>query len=180
MITKQQAQEALIQIELTQQRSAELIGYWRSGIYVQVWGVVWIIAYLSCFFMPVNSGSIWLICDAIGGIATVILSIRDRKNEKQDKRITWAIVIIAAFGILVSTLISNRPGALPVFWTFLIMACYMLSGLWFGIRWIILGATVIALCMVTYLNFMPWFNLIMAIAGGGGLLLGGTWIARAK
>ena len=50
MLNKQEAEAALNQIEQTQRRSIELIGYWRSGIYVQIWGVVWIVAYMGSYF----------------------------------------------------------------------------------------------------------------------------------
>ena len=181
MLNKQEAEAALNQIEQTQRRSIELIGYWRSGIYVQIWGVVWIVAYMGSYFLPEVSNIIWLICNGFGVTATAILSLRDRNNAQQEKRLAWAMVVVASFGLLVSyNLLAHRPGTLPVFWTCLIMSAYILAGLWAGTRWIVLGAAVIAISVATYFYFMPWFDLIMAFAGGGGLLLVGTWMARAK
>jgi hypothetical protein len=179
MITQQQAQEMLDQVEQTERRSQQFLGYWQYGVYAQVWGVVWIVAYLTTFFFPGHNGATWGICNAFGGLTTLILRVREGADGRGGNRETWAILIIVLFGAMASILIGARPKALEVFWTCLIMTGYMLSGLWTGLRWTILGAAVCAMSLFTYWFLMPWFELVMAIAGGGGLLLGGTWMRRA-
>lgn len=60
------------------------------------------------------------------------------------------------------------------------MSGYMLHGLWSGLRWTVLGAAVTAISLVAYFFLAPWFHLVMAIAAGGALLLGGTWLRHAR
>jgi len=56
----------------------------------------------------------------------------------------------------------------------------MLQGLWVGLRWTVLGAAVCVMSVLSYFFLAPWYDLVMAVVGGGGLLLGGTWMRRAR
>lgn len=85
-----------------------------------------------------------------------------------------------AFGLVGTVLIGPNGHAIEVFWTCLAMGGYMLFGLWRGLRWTVLGAAVTALSLLAYFCLTPWFNLVMAAAAGGALLLGGTWLRHAR
>lgn len=180
MIDSRQAQQMLDEVARTEQRSEQYLGYWRGGVYVQLWGVVWIAAHLATFFLPSYSGWIWGIGDGAGMTATVLLRLRDRGNAAADNRLAWAAIILIAFGLMASFLIGSHGRALEVFWTCMVMTGYMLRGLWFGARWIVLGGLVCAASLLAYCYLRPWFDLAMALAAGGGLLLGGTWLRGAR
>ena len=182
-MNQQLARDLLAEIEETQQRSEQYLGYWRRGPIVQLWGVVWIVAHLACYWLPSKAGSIWMICDVAGFIGTMVLRWRERDGDNQqqnDRRLAWAGCILLAFGIIVSMLIGPRGRGIEMFWTCLAMSAYMLHGLWFGLRWTVLGGLVIAVSLAAYLLQSPWYDLIMAVAAGGGLLLGGTWMRHAR
>ena len=183
-MNQQMARDMLAEIEQTQQRSAQYLGYWRQGPTVQLWGLVWIIAHIACYFLPASAGPIWLVCDAIGFAGTALLRLRhsadDSSQRQTDRRLMWAGCILLAFGAIASMLIGPRGRAIEVFWTCLFMSAYMLHGLWFGLRWTVLGALVIAVSLLAYFSHSPWYELIMAAAAGGGLLLGGTWMRHAR
>lgn len=175
----QQAQDLLAEIEQTQQRSERFLGYWRRGAIVQLWGVVWIAAHLAIYFSLGNAGRIWMIGDAIGIAGTILLNTRGGA-ERLDSRLVWAGCIVLVFGMLCSVLIGQNGRAIDVFWTCLVMSGYMLHGLWSGLRWTVLGAAVTVISVVAYFLLAPWFNLVMAVAAGGALLLGGIWLRHAR
>lgn len=180
MLNPQQVQQYLQEVEQTQTRSEQYLRYWRSGVIVQLWGVVWFCAYLGSYLAPAHSGYCWLIADAAGMLGTAYLLSRQKTaSQPGDRRIWLAMAILVAFGIMVSTFIVHRPGAISVFWTSLFMLVYMLAGLWYGLRWTILGASICVLTFIVYHFLAPWFDLAMALLAGGGLLLGGTWLRRA-
>lgn len=179
MITPEQAQEMLAEIKQTQERSRQFIGYWRSGVFIQLWGIIWFASYLGCYFFPENSGWIWLAGDSCGALGSVLLGLRQPSSSGDSgRKFTAAFAIVIVFGVLVSSLI-NRPEAVALFWNCLFMTLYMLIGIWEGRRWFWLGATLFVLSVLTYWTLLPWFNLVMAVLGGGGLFLGGTWMRRA-
>jgi hypothetical protein len=181
MLTPDQAGEFLREVDKTHERSKHYLRYWRSGAIVQLWGVVWFAAYLGSWLFPAHSGYFWLVGDTAGVLGTVYHARRQRlEGYRTDRRIWLALLTVMTFGVLVSIFLLKQPGAVSVFWTFLFMLAYMLAGLWLGLRWTLLGAVVCMLTLLAYLFLMPWFNLAMAILGGGGLVLGGTWLRRAK
>ncbi|MYM36416.1 hypothetical protein GTP44_05650 [Duganella sp. FT50W] len=179
MITQQHARELLDQIETTEQRSQYYLGYWRYAIYVQLWGVIWIVAHLANYALPGHAGTIWAIADAIGIALTIAGRLRQQERTGGERRLLWGALILAAFGMMVTMLIGGRPQAIEVFWTCLVMTVYMLYGLWAGPRWTVLGLLVSLVSLATYFYLRPWFDLVMAFAAGGGLLLGGFWLRRA-
>lgn len=180
MISPTQARDLLADVERTRRRSRDFLGYWRGGVYAQLWGVVWIAAHMINFTLPGRPGAVWAACDGIGIAATIWLRLREPRTGAADYRPLWALLILAAFGVMAATLIGPRPLAIEVFWTCLVMTGYMLYGLWAGMRWTVLGAAVCAASLLSYFYLRPWFDPVMALAGGGGLLLGGTWLRRAS
>ncbi len=167
----------LAEVTQTERRSTAYFAYWRYGALAQIWGAVWAFAYLGMFFQPQHRNLFWLCGDAVGALATIYVT-RQQRGEPSDLRTWVAFGLVMAFGVLASGLIGERPAAVSVFWTCLFMTAYMIGGLWFGRRWTILGAIVCALSVLAYLYLMPWFNLAMAVIGGGGLMLGGAWMRR--
>ncbi|MYN11327.1 hypothetical protein [Pseudoduganella aquatica] len=183
IMDQQLAQAMLAEVEQTQQRSGRFLGYWRQGRIIQIWGLVWMAAHLATFFLPARSGSIWLVCDAVGFAATIWLRLRSRdaaSSKHTDRRLLCAALILLLFGMLASLLIGPHGRAIEVLWTCMAMTGYMLYGLWAGLRWTVLGAAVMAASLAAYFCLGPWYDLAMAAAAGGGLLLGGTWIRNAR
>jgi hypothetical protein len=113
-MNQQMARDMLAEIEQTQQRSAQYLGYWRQGPTVQLWGLVWIIAHIACYFPPASAGPIWLACDAIGFAGTALLRLRHRDSSQPqtDRRLMWAGCILLAFGAIASMLIGPAAARL--------------------------------------------------------------------
>lgn len=174
--------ELLVDVEQTEVRTRHYLSYWRAGVYVQLWGAVWFCAYLASFFFPQKAGLIWLACNLAGTLGSIWLSLRCRHSLEPGAYAYkgWiAFGLVMLFAVLASTLIGKKPAALSVFWSCLFMTIYMIAGLWLGVRWIVLGASIAIITILAYLYLVPWFNLVMALLGGGGLIVGGTWLRKA-
>jgi hypothetical protein len=182
-ISPAEARAALEQIDSLTQRSEEFIGYWRQGVFVQIWGVAWMVAHLLLYSFPSRPGSVWLACDAaaVAGCVAVRLWARraGRTSARTDPRLLWAMLIVALFGVLTTFLLAPTARAVELFWTCLPMCAYMVGGLWGGKRWIILGGAVCTVSVLSSAFLGSGYHLAMACAAGGGLLLGGAWLRHA-
>ena len=179
MITPEQAQVMMSEIKQTQDRSREFTGYWRAGVYIQLWGFIWFIFYLGNYLRPELSGWIWLVGDSCGVLGSILIGkLQSSSKREGEGKFYLALSVVVIFGVLVSNLIK-APEAIGLFWNCLFMTIYMLVGVWEGKRWFLLGASVFVLSVLSYWALFPWFNLAMAILGGGGLMLGGTLMRRA-
>ncbi|UTH74293.1 hypothetical protein [Chromobacterium sp. IIBBL 290-4] len=178
MTSSQQAKILLQEIEQTEQRGRALLGYWRYGALAQIWGAVWAFAYLGDYFFPGHANWFWLIGDGIGLAASMLISSR-HEDKASDKRAIYAFGLLIVFGLVASSLLANKEAA-GLVWTWLFMTPYMIWGLWFGKRWFVLGATIVTLSALAYCFLTPWFQPAMAILAGGGLMLGGQWLRRAR
>lgn len=113
IMNPQQAQDLLAEIEQTQQRSTRMLGYWRRGAIVQLWGVVWMTAHLTIYCLPGHAGGIWMLCDALGIAGTILLSARGGAG-RLDGRLAWAGCVVLAFGVLGSVLIGANARAISM------------------------------------------------------------------
>ena len=141
---------------------------------------MWFVCYLASSLSAPDSQTIWLIGVILGVSGSIVLGRRGPRTERAESRkFLFALAILILFGVVVSGLINNGIG-IALFWNCLSMTGYMLIGIWQGKRWFWLGATVFVASVVTYYALpLSWFSPIMALLGGGGLFLGGTWMRRA-
>jgi hypothetical protein len=68
---------------------------------------------------------------------------------------------------------------MATFWPVYTMLFYVLAGLWFGRAFVAIGLGITVLTLIGYFfvvgdTFMLW----MAVANGGGLIMGGLWMRR--
>ena len=89
--------------------------------------------------------------------------------------------MLVAYATLLSFLLwplSDRQ--LTIFSPIIVMCGYVLMGLWLGRFFSICGLLITALIVVGYFWIGDWLDLWMAVVFGGGLVLGGVWLARAS
>jgi hypothetical protein len=111
--------------------------------------------------------------------------------------IFWLVLFAYAvlwFFLLHSEIHPGRPGVsfdalsadneeavrqqLGVFCATIAMFAYVVGGLWLGRFFIWLGAGVTILTVAGYFFAPAWFNLWMAVTGGGSLIVAGLYIRR--
>ena len=85
------------------------------------------------------------------------------------------LVFMGATYAIMGPIHGLQPAAFPAL---LIGAIYCGVGLWAGVRYLILGALVIALTVVGYFFLSEHYLLLMAFVGGGGLILAGFWFRQ--
>lgn len=177
-ISSAQAADLLRDIEATERRAVETIGYREASPYLLVWGFVWLGAFGASHFLPAAGGTIWLVALAAGALVSAFVGWNQAKSAEPglSHRIWLSIAIAWVFGLFVSSLLGLGPRQIAMFWVLMVMAIYMAMGLWVGRRFTVLGATIAMLACVVYFLAGEWFNLGLAVLGGAGLLLGGAWL----
>jgi hypothetical protein len=177
-LSPEQAREALREIEQTRQRSHELGVYRHGGPILLIWGVIWIVGFALSAVAPKHATVVWLALTLMGAAAGWLLS-PGRGNLGQNLRYvaSWMVFLLllgGSWAILTPQTASQRA-ALPAL---LVAAAYAFAGIWWWQRYLWLGLALFAVTLFGFF-FAPWFELWMAVLGGGGLILGGLWLRAA-
>ena len=176
-IDPREAASALDEIAGIERRVREALYYGGSAGLL----IVWAIGHTITQFSPVNAGLAWLLLDAFGVVGAIVISVRraQARRRVRDWRLGAAFIITIGFGLLWQCLLGGEQWReISVFWATLFMFTYILAGLWIGRFFIVCGVAVTALTLAGYFWAGPWFELWMAVVGGGSLVLGGLWLRR--
>jgi hypothetical protein len=183
MIDSRQASAALNDINEVVQRVRQSHIYRTSSIIITMWGVVLLTAYIANYTWPRQGYTIWTVANLIG--LTLSIAIGVVKNVRSGARafpvrslITF--LLIGAFGVFCSVVLGHfGPRQIIVFWALYGMLFYAIAGLWFGYAFIVIAICTTALTLIGYYYVGAAFLLWMAVAHGGGLILGGLWMRRS-
>jgi len=183
-ISRDDAAQALSDIASTQSRSHALAGYHMASPILIIWGVVWLAAYTAMGLLPVTQWWwVWLPGDIIGILATLWLTSRAAKktgtkghNGRTLGFMVLILVVCAGVFAMVRTQDLNVYMAFPGLLT---GAVYAAIGLTRMSRYMWLGAAVIAASLLGFFAFPTILPYWMAVAGGGGLIVGGLLFRRA-
>lgn len=180
-ISKQEAHAALTEAENAARRSREIYGYSRSAPYCFIWGATWFLGYMAQAVLT-DAQTVWtwpaVLIAGAGASALVGLSQKRRGARSMDK--VWLLfVVIYAFSFSLFAIL--RPSALQIgaYWPLLCAALYAGAGLWGGVRYVVVGAALAVLTLFGFFELRGHFFALMAIAGGGSLVLTGLWLRRA-
>ena len=182
MIDSQQASAALNDINDVVHRVRQSRIYEIASLIIMLWGVLVFIGYIANYLWPQQGYTIWTIVD-LGGLiissAVGFLVNRRSGDGNFPIRSTISFVIIGLFGLYCTILLGHfGPRQMIVFWTLYGMMFYAIAGLWFGYAFIVIAACTTALTLISYNYAGPAFLLWMAVAHGGGLIVGGLWMRR--
>jgi len=182
MIDRQQASEALADIDDVVQRVRQSRIYHLASLMLIMWGVLVFAGYLVTYLSPRHAGYGWLAVYAAGFAGTIVIS---RFNQARagvrtvDIRMLAAFLLFMLFGIFVSAWLGHfSPRQTSTFWPIYFMLFYTIAGLWAGYAFVAIGFSIIVLTLVGYYHIGSAFDLWMAFVNGGGLLLGGLWMRR--
>ncbi|TCS18447.1 hypothetical protein [Caulobacter sp. BK020] len=186
-ISKSEAASALADIESTAGRGRLLKGYQIGGPILMAWGAVWALGYCAMGLLaPDRWGVSWLVLDAIGVAATILLSRRGKREVAAGARAAngWktAAGAFAILAFVAATYAVFRPTSVEpaiVFPGLVTGLVYAGVGVAFAPRYLWIGAAVSAASLVGWFFFQPWLAFWMAAVGGGGLFVGGLWLRRA-
>jgi hypothetical protein len=193
-ISKEEASEALGQIDDAISQTRRTIGQGNSSTKLILWGVIWMIGYSCSQFVPAKAQTIWLCLVGLGTLGSLNWGARSKPHPQSPNgsRIGSGWLVLFAYAVFWFFLfhLDNQSGRLRlhfepssglqsgVFFATVAMCAYVLAGLWLGRFFIWLGATVTLLTVVGYFLMPDWFCVWMAITGGGSLIVAGLYIRR--
>jgi hypothetical protein len=183
-IDPREAAEALNDIEQMVQRVRQSRTYDIASRMMILWGVLVFAGNIATFAAPRYGGYIWIAVNAAGALGSIAVSMFQfpgAGGRGFDIRMALAFVLVFAFGLLCSTVFGHfGPREMGAFWPIYFMLFYCLGGLWFGRAFVAIGLGISVLTLIGYFlatggAFLWW----MAVANGGGLILGGLWMRRS-
>lgn len=183
MIDSKQASAALDDINDVVRRVRQSRIYQIASLIITMWGVLVFAGYIANYIWPRQGYTIWTGID-LGGLVVSIgvgFVINTRSGSRTFPiRSLMSFVLIGVFGVFCTVMLGHfGPRQMIVFWALYGMLFYAIAGLWFGYAFIVIAACTSALTLIGYYYYAgPAFLLWMAVAHGGGLVLGGLWMRR--
>lgn len=178
-VSQAEAAEALKDISQTERRSSTAYGYTKAAPHLILWGPIWLIGY-GAPSLGINWDYLFPLLSALGVIGS--FWIGPRKRAKSHRNADWRIWATAlAIFLYIAALFAIMPPRdqmqVGAFFPILVSLFYVLLGIWARApRMAVLGVAIAALSLIGFFFLRPWFGPLMAIVGGGGLLLGGFWL----
>ena len=168
-----QARDSLRTIDTVRRQTFELRQYRHVGSIVVAWGLVWLAGFGALQFIPAVAGWVWPLgwVMALGWTAT-----RPRREGDSRTLASW-LVALGLIALLLLVVRADMPTAAMVFGLVLV-ASYLVMGIWAGRRFALLGALVLAAAAYGWWLVPEWFYAALAMGGGAALILGGLWLQR--
>ncbi len=186
-VTRDDARAALRDAEAAGERSQTLFRYELSSPYLLLWGALWIVAGVVAALSPANTGFGWAAVDFVGLGGTAYLIVRHaRRCGTGDERVRLvrnigSVAALAAFVGLTLMLFGPVAGGDVTMLIALVMAAgYAVAGCWIGVRYAAVGVALAGLCAGVFHLAPAQVPVIVPIAGGGALILGGIWFRRSR
>ena len=185
-LTPDEARKSLDEIEQMAKSTRKSAGALYAAPVLMIWGVVWAVCFGIGQFYPQLYSMAWGIGDCAGIIATfaVFFLVRRKivpgvERTRKNYQLLWfsiALTLFATFwAILFAPLRSEAQGGAYI--CSIVMFAYVAAGIFMSSRFMIaLGVAVTVLTGVGYWGLPEWFNLWMAIIGGGALFGSGLYL----
>jgi len=203
-LSPEEAHAALATVQEVQEDTHRTVSWGAS--YEVVWGMVWVVGFLASQFVPTGFGSaatlgwVWGVLSCVGGGLSACLGISFSRQqpmrrtsgnwlESPEARVGFffcALILYSSvlFALFVPLWLNGPTSArqygeqLSVWWVVTFMFGYVVIGLWFHLGQLVgLGVAVTASALLGYYALPDYFYLIMALIGGGALIVHGlVWL----
>ncbi len=177
MVTREDASAALDDIDSTMERTRRGLGYRSAAPHLFIWGVVWMLGYGLSALMPTFALH-WPALVLAGAIASGVAGAHMGGVPGGGWKFAASACLATGFFIaLFAILPPLGHQQVGVIFPLIVSALYGGVGIWacqakLGVTGAIVGVTALA----AYFLLPAWFDAVMAILGGGALLLGGLWM----
>jgi MFS family permease len=181
-IDPSEAASALSDIDDVARRVRQSTIYRICSLIMIMWGTLVFAGYLVTYLSPQYSRYAWPVVYVAGIVGSFAISARGYPRTRIRSfnfRTLAAFLLFIAFGIFVNWLGHFTPRQVGTFWPIYFMLVYTIAGLWVGPAFVAIGLGVTAFTLIGYFFSGVWFDLWMAVANGGGLMLGGLWMRRS-
>ena len=183
-ISSSEAEEALAVIQAMMTRTRRAISSSGAFIFMIVWGVVWLLGFLSSQFLSQEiANNVWMILDILGGILSVVLGIRMNRGIRSTapttsgKRIAFFWLLVFVYCVAAVAIAWPSDGKqLAMFIILFVMVGWAAMGLLLSFASVWPGLIITVLALVGYFLLPGIFYLLMAILGGGGMIALGLYI----
>jgi hypothetical protein len=185
-VSQEDARESLKAIKATSDHTRKVVASTYASSLLILWGLIWVVAFISVHFYPWRARHIFNTLNAIGIVGTILICSKwphkVATKTPASQNIFWRLL---AFGILLFVFASIWLLLLAPFKA--IQCCAfcctvamfgsVVLGLWFGSYFMVwLGLIVTGLTLLGYYVFPGYFYLWMSPMGGGTLLGTGIYI----
>jgi len=183
-ITPSEAEEALSAIQKIMKKTRHSISSSGAYKFLILWGIIWLIGFLNSQFIPGElAGNIWIGLDIIGGMLSAFIGIRLNRGIRSSspsttgKRIGlfWLILFLYCFiAILVAGTTDGKQ--LAMFIILFVTIGWIAMGLLLSFVSVWWGLALVTMACLGYFFLPDIFYLLMAILGGGGMIVLGLYI----
>jgi len=183
-ISPSEAEEALAAIQTMMKKTRRAISSSGAYKFLIIWGAIWLIGFLGNQFLPTRfTGYLWLGLDSLGGLLSWVVGARMNRGVRSTtsaisgKRIAWFwILLVLYLAAIVGVAWPVDVKQIAMFIVLVIMIGWLAMGLLLSFVSIKLTLAITALALVGYFLLPGYFHLLMAILGGGGLIVFGLYI----
>ncbi|MGH9466379.1 MAG: hypothetical protein ACRD1Y_03395 [Terriglobales bacterium] len=180
-VSPAEAADALHDIAQAQEHSQRLYGYQLASPHLIMWGVIWVIGYATSFSPA--AGWIWTGLVCAGSAGSFWMGTHQHARVRRGfgwRYLAGSVAVVAflcgLFAILQPPTALQTAAVMPL----LVAVAYTLDGIFrSGARMWITGIGIGVLTVAGALWLPQYFLVWMAVAGGGGLILGGVWLRSA-
>lgn len=190
VISSTEAAEALRDIAQTDRRTRVSGAYHVASPHLILWGLVWAAGYTGSGLVPPEQwGLVWLPLILVGVIGAAALGMRAAARGEAtasnapgysiSKSVTLALAIALFIGATYFVFQPVTPLPYLVFPALITALIYVLLGALLGLpRYVAIGAIMFLVTMAGFVYAKPYLPFWIAVAGGGGLILGGLWMRK--
>jgi len=176
-IDRDEASNLLADVAGMERRTKEFLIYSRVSNSFLLWGGIWFVGYICTHFFRQDAGWIWIGLNLFGIVASIALARRVRRTHGYFQwRIPAIVVTFIAFGALWLNLGHFGWREQTAFWPTLFSFALILFGMWVGRALIIAAFVLTVLTLVGYWATGDFYDVWMAVVGGGALIGIGLWL----
>lgn len=168
----------LAEIARIGERSRRLHGYAAGAPHMLLWGAIWVVGNLADQFMPALGGLAWPVLILLGVAGSTVLGARRSGRAKAAAAARWlasAVAVVAGLALVITVLRPADPAEVNAAISLVVATAYALLGIWRGPVFLLLGIVIAAAVTAGWFLARDIFALVMAVIGGGALMLGG-WL----
>jgi hypothetical protein len=199
--TAEEAARALREVESIRMRSLQLRSYRYAAPHLILWGIIWVVGYGTTDLAPRYANLVWIALTllwivlyvlsfarpdspGVSASTTASTSVRCIEEARVQRRYRLRFLGVAAVAglMIVGTALIMQPHGIEMtaYAPLLVASVYLGASVWgAGTRYAVVGLALAVLALPGYLLLSQYFLLLMAVVGGGALILTGLWFRKA-
>ncbi len=185
-ISAEEAREALNLIEATTEHMRRSLAHGGTPYFFLIWGVVWVLGFGADHFLsahPRTVGIIWAVLDAFGLLASFGVGwwiSKRMRSRRYGPSVGLYWLAWVGYGALIVYFAHPASGnQMSLLIALLVMFGYVTTGIFYRSPFLVgLGAALTVLVLAGYLFLPAYYNLWMAVFGGGSLIASGLYILK--